>query len=62
MSTTLIRGGRIIDPSQNIDRVGNLFLRNDRVEGIDTGAAVADHVIDASGLIVCPGLIGLSLN
>ena len=35
-----IRGGRIVDPSQSIDRVGNLFLRNDRIEGIDTGAAV----------------------
>lgn len=62
MSTTLIRGGRIIDPSQNIDRVGNLFLRNDRIEGIDTGAAVADHVIDATGLIVCPGLIDIHVS
>lgn len=62
MSTTLIRGGRIVDPSQNIDRVGNLFLRNDRIEGIDTGAAVADHVIDATGLIVCPGLIDIHVS
>ncbi len=62
MSTTLIRGGRIVDPSQNIDRVGNLFLRNDRIEGIDTGAAVADHVIDAAGMIVCPGLIDLHVS
>lgn len=62
MSTTLIRGGRIVDPSQNIDRAGNLFLRNDRIEGIDTGAAVADHVIDAAGMIVCPGLIDLHVS
>lgn len=62
MSTTLIRGGRIVDPSQSIDRVGNLFLRNDRIEGIDTGAAVADHVIDAAGMIVCPGLIDLHVS
>lgn len=62
MSTTLIRGGRIVDPSQNIDRVGNLFLRNDRIEGIDSGAAVADQVIDATGLIVCPGLIDLHVS
>ena len=62
MTTTLIRGGRIIDPSQNIDRVGNLFLRNDRIEGIDTGASVADHVIDATGMIVCPGLIDIHVS
>ena len=57
MTTTLIRGGRIIDPGQSIDRVGNLLLRDGRIAGIDTGTAVADQVIDASGKIVCPGLI-----
>ena len=62
MSTVLIRGGRIIDPSQNIDRIGNLVLRNDRIEGIDTGATVADQVIDATGLIVCPGLIDIHVS
>lgn len=57
MTTTLIRGGRIIDPGQNIDKVGNLLLRDDRVVGIDSGTTVADRVIDASGMIVSPGLI-----
>ena len=52
MTTTLIRGGRIIDPSQNIDRVGNLLIRENRIVGIDKGAAVADRVIDAAGKIV----------
>lgn len=56
MTTTLIRGGRIIDPSQNIDRIGNVLLRDDRIVGIDSGV-VADRLIDATGLIVCPGLI-----
>lgn len=59
MSTTLIRGGRIIDPSQDIDRTGNLLLRDDRVVGIDTGTSVADNVIDAAGKIVCSGLIDI---
>lgn len=57
MTTTLIRGGRIIDPGQSIDRVGSLLLRDGRIVGIDTGTAVADQVIDASGKIVSPGLI-----
>ena len=57
MTTTLIRGGRIIDPGQSIDRVGSLLLRDGRIVGIDTGTSVADQVIDASGKIVCPGLI-----
>ena len=62
MSTTLIRGGRIIDPSQNIDRVANLFLRDDRVVSIDDATTVADHLIDAGGLIVCPGLIDMHVS
>jgi dihydroorotase len=57
VTTTLIRGGRIIDPGQSIDRVGSLLLRDGRIVGIDTGTSVADQVIDASGKIVCPGLI-----
>jgi dihydroorotase len=58
VTTTLIRGGRIIDPSQDIDRIGNLLLRDDRIVGIDS-ATVADNVIDATGRIVCPGLIDI---
>jgi dihydroorotase len=66
MNTILIRGGRIIDPSQNIDRLGNLLLGDGRVAGIDFGAAgsqaTADQVIDAAGLIVCPGLIDVHVS
>ncbi|MFP6762935.1 MAG: dihydroorotase [Planctomycetaceae bacterium] len=59
MTTTLIRGGRIIDPAQDIDRIGNLLLRDNRIVGIDSGTSVADSVIDAAGRIVCPGLIDI---
>lgn len=57
MNTILIQGGRIIDPSQNIDRVGNLLLRDGYVVGIDVDVSDANQTIDASGKIVCPGLI-----
>ena len=57
MSTMLIRGGRIVDPSQNVDRLGSLIVRDGRIVGIDDATTVADSVIDASGLIVSPGLI-----
>lgn len=59
MTTTLIRGGRIVDPSQNVDRIGNLLIRDSRIVGIDTGASVADNVIEAAGRIVSPGLIDI---
>ena len=58
MSSILIRGGRIIDPSQQIDTEGDLLLCNGKVAGIDVeGATTADEVIEAAGLIVCPGWI-----
>ncbi|MEX0727282.1 MAG: dihydroorotase [Planctomycetaceae bacterium] len=59
MRTILIRGGRIIDPSQNLDRVGNLFIRDTRIVGMDGAASLANEVIDATGLIVCPGFVDL---
>lgn len=60
MGTVLITGGRIIDPSQNIDQVGDLLIREGRIAGIDVPLSSADTVetrIEAGGLIVCPGLI-----
>jgi len=58
--TILIRGGRVIDPSQRIDRVADLWLAGGRVAGFEGGQEEgegAEVVIDAAGLIVCPGLI-----
>lgn len=59
MTTIRIQGGRIIDPARQIDRVGDLLLREGRVVGIDEPADPVDETIDAAGLIVCPGLIDL---
>lgn len=58
MSTILIKGGRIIDPGQGRDAIGDLWLSGDRVLAIDSqGVDEPDLVIDAKGLIVCPGLV-----
>ncbi len=62
MTTTLIRGGRIIDPAQGVDAIGNLLLRDGRVVGINEPAADADEVLDATGKIVCPGFIDLHVS
>lgn len=55
MTTILIKGGRIIDPANNRDAVGDLWL----VDGLVSArpAPKADETIDAAGLILCPGLI-----
>lgn len=58
----LIRGGRLIDPSQGLDRVGDLLIEGSRIAGIDTETQTADEVLDASGLIVAPGFIDLHVG
>jgi dihydroorotase len=55
--TIHITGGRIIDPSQEIDRIGDLWVSRGRVLSVGEGYEEAEIVIDARGLIVCPGLI-----
>lgn len=55
MSTLLIRGGRVIDPANGVDAVRDLWLKDGRIAA-DSGGS-PDEVLDAAGLIVCPGLI-----
>src|ERR1700721_3180974 len=56
----ILRNGRVIDPSQNLDRVADVAFVGGKVaavgERLDAGGA---QVRDVSGLIVTPGLIDL---
>lgn len=57
----LIRGGRVIDPAGELDQVTDIRIVDGRIDGI--GATPenfrADKLIDAQGLIVCPGFTDL---
>jgi dihydroorotase len=64
--TLFIKGGRIFDPSQNLDIVGNLYVRDGMVAAFGSSLALptaADsepiEVIDALGLIVTPGWVDI---
>ncbi len=56
-----IRGGRLIDPANNIDAQQDIYISEGRIAaiGIAPEGFVAEQEIDASGHIVCPGLIDL---
>src|SRR5215813_4340789 len=63
MKTTLITRGRVIDPSQRLDAVGDLWLRGGKVLALGAHPALhADETINAAGLIVCPGLIDVHVH
>ncbi len=57
----LIRGGRVIDPSQNLDSVRDVGVRQGKIATIapEIAANQASQVIDATGKMVTPGLIDL---
>ncbi|MEK7436380.1 MAG: dihydroorotase [Pseudomonadota bacterium] len=57
-----IKNGRLIDPSNNIDTQADLFVAAGKIAAVGTapGGFSANRVIDARGLVVCPGLIDLA--
>lgn len=57
-----IRGGRLIDPATGRDGSESLFIANGKIVALGSApdGFVAGEVIDANGLVVCPGLIDLS--
>ncbi|QDU81368.1 Dihydroorotase [Polystyrenella longa] len=57
MNSILIRQGRLIDPSQKLDRTANLFIENGKITRILDEDVAADEVIEAAGCIVTPGFI-----
>ncbi|MCY4528715.1 MAG: dihydroorotase [Chloroflexi bacterium] len=57
---TLIKGGRVIDPSLGLDRVADVAIEDSKVVGVDSGVDLEHaEVVDATGKIVCPGFIDL---
>ena len=66
MASMLIRGGRVVDPDQGIDRVDDLLIRDGLIMSIghedSQPLGKVDETIDAHGLIVTPGLIDMHVH
>jgi dihydroorotase len=60
----LIKGGRVIDPTQNIDATLDVLVENGVVKEIAAGltAPAGTTVIDAAGSYVVPGLIDMHVH
>jgi dihydroorotase len=57
----LIRNGRVIDPGSGRDEFADVAIASGRIVGIGTPPDFnADRTIDATGLVVAPGLVDLA--
>jgi dihydroorotase len=60
----LLKGGRVVDPSQGLDEVRDVLLVGGVVEGLGRGLSAPDgaRIVDCKGLLVTPGLIDLHVH
>lgn len=60
----LLANGRILDPSQNLDRVAHLVIRGGRIAEITETLPVDTSLkrLDCSGLWVAPGLVDIHVH
>lgn len=53
----IIRGGRVMDPYTAVDEIKDVVIQNTRIIDPQGEMVECDHVIDATGCIVTPGLV-----
>ena len=58
----LIRNGRVVDPASGRDELADIAIASGRIVAIGAGGAdfMPDRTLDASGLVVAPGLVDLA--
>ena len=60
MSRLLIRGGRVIDPSQGIDATLDVLISGETIAEVGTRlSSRGAKILNAKGLVVCPGFIDI---
>lgn len=62
MTNIHIKGGRLIDPKNRVDAKQDVFVSAGKIAAIGKPPSGfrAERMIDAAGLVVCPGLVDLS--
>ncbi|MBV9302527.1 MAG: dihydroorotase [Acidobacteriaceae bacterium] len=63
MSKLVVKNGRVVDPSQELDRVCDVGIEDDVILEIEDGiSTVGCEQFDASGLVVAPGFIDMHVH
>jgi dihydroorotase len=63
MSKLVIKNGRVVDPSQDVDTICDVAIEDGIIREIARGIdSTGSEIIDASGLIVAPGFIDMHVH
>ena len=64
MKPLLLKGGRVIDPSQGHDAVADLLIQDGKISEVSANITGPDgtDAIDVSGLVVAPGLVDIHVH
>ena len=66
LKRTVITGAHIVDPSQHLDDVGNIYIENGLISKVTFGETAIDwkdaEIIDASGLYAAPGFVDIHVH
>ena len=61
MSSLVIKNGRVVDPSQNLDVICDIKIENGVIA--ELGECLSgDELLDASGLAVMPGFVDMHIH
>jgi dihydroorotase len=60
----LIRGGRVVDPANEIDAVQDVLIEDGTIKrvGVKLRAPEGAEIVDAGGKVVCPGFIDIHVH
>ena len=58
----LIRGGRVVDPANGVDRIADLWVDDGVIAGVGAFSGEAATTVDAAGQVVAPGLVDMHVH